>query len=134
MLKPATNFKIITVSRDALGSFMKITLPLIEGDFIIRWALDDFSYLQIKQLVSTKYFDSLAKGYRYELVSYYSSHLENLGAEMIHKGYIRCILPDRGKNIPFLCSPQFAGNMEWLTHVAKSRHEIEHLDWKNFLS
>ncbi|MGP7816616.1 hypothetical protein ACTXGU_05655 [Niallia sp. 01092] len=132
MLKPATNFKIIKVSRDELGSFMKVTLPLIEGDFIIRWALDEFTYLQMKQIVSTKYFDSLAKGYQFELVPHYSHHLEKADDETIYKCSIRCVLPDRGKNIPFVCSPQFAGNMKWLTHVVKSRHEIEHLDWENF--
>ncbi|WP_141432193.1 hypothetical protein [Bacillus sp. 03113] len=132
MLKPSTNFKIINVSRDSLGRFMKLQLPLVEGEFMIRWALDEFTYLQIKQIFSTKYFDSLAKGYRYELVSFYSHHLEKTDNKTIYKGSIRCILPDRSMNIPFVCSPQFAGNMEWLTHVAKNLQDIEHLKWENF--
>lgn len=46
------NFRIMEVSKDAKGRYMKLEIQLPDGLSIIRWDLDQFTYTRIKELVS----------------------------------------------------------------------------------
>ena len=108
---------------------MKLEIQLPDGPSIIRWILDQFTYMQIKEVVSKKHFDSLAIDYRFELVPYTTSYQEK--PENIHtfKGIIRCLQGDRSMRIEFICSERFAGNMAWMKNVVRHTDDIKHLIW-----
>ena len=120
------NFKILAISKDEMGKSMKLEIELPDGTITIRWALDNFTYRRIKEITSRNYFDSLSTAYRFELVSYYISCYDSS-----YRGYIRCIQADRAKRIEFICSENFAGNMEWFRKEIQSIADIQHLAWEN---
>ena len=122
------NFKIIEVSKDAKGRYVKLEIQLLEGLSIIRWELDQFTFLQIKEVVSKKHFDSLATDYSYELVPYTKGYQENNIPTF--NGIIRCIQGNRMLRIEFVCSKRFAGNMVWFTNEVQNIDDIKHLLWR----
>ncbi len=70
------NFRIVEVFKDKVGRYIKLDVQLPDGDCIIRWDLDEFTYKQIKEVVSKKHFDSLAIHYLYEIVPYVFTYQE----------------------------------------------------------
>jgi hypothetical protein len=46
------NLRIIKVSNDKNGHFMKLEITLSDGIAIIRWGLDDFTFKKIKEIVA----------------------------------------------------------------------------------
>ena len=122
------NFRIIEVSKDVKGRYVKLEIQLPEGLSIIRWELDQFTFLQIKEVVSKKHFDSLATDYSYELVPYTKGYQENNIPTF--NGIIRCIQGKRMIRIEFVCSKRFAGNMVWFTNEVQNIDDIKHLLWR----
>lgn len=55
------NLRIIKVSNDRNGHFLKLEIILSDGIAIIRWGLDKITSKRIKEIVSINYFDSLEK-------------------------------------------------------------------------
>ncbi|MCA1030921.1 hypothetical protein LCL95_07810 [Bacillus timonensis] len=127
------NFRIVELSKDKFGRYIKLNVQFPEGDCIIRWDLDEFTYKQIKEVVSKKHFDSLAIHYLYEIVPYVSTYQENPMSTPYYRGVIRCIQGNRAAKIEFPCSKRFAGNMEWFRKEVKKVEDIKHLVWENFL-
>jgi len=123
-----SNFRIMEVSKDAKGRFMKLEIQLPDELCIIRWELDQFSYLQIKEVVSKKHFDSLATDYNYELVPNTNGYQEN--SIPTFNGIIRCIQGNRTMRIEFVCSKRFAGNMAWFRNEVQQIDDIKHLIWR----
>lgn len=121
------NFKILKVSKDIQGPFIKMKVTLIDGSSIIRIGLDELTYEKIKEIVSKNYFDSLAKSYRFELLPYYATYREIESSLPVYMGSIRCIQENKAKNIQFNCSERFAGNLEWFKHAVYSTEDIRHL-------
>lgn len=121
------NFKILTVSKDIQGPYMKMKVTLSDGTSTIRFGLDEPTYENIKEIVSKNYFDSLAKGYRFELLPYYATYQEIDNSKPVFMGSIRCIQDQRAKNIQFPCTERFAGNLEWFKHAVYSTEDIKHL-------
>jgi hypothetical protein len=134
MLINLSNFRIVEVSKDKVGLYIKLDVQLPDGDCIIRWELDDFTYKQIKEVVSRKHFDSLAINYLFEIVPYVSTYQEKPKSQPYYKGVIRCIQGNRAARIEFPCSERFAGNMEWFRKEVKKVEDIKHLGWENFLN
>ncbi|MGD6855922.1 hypothetical protein ACQCVO_12670 [Bacillus infantis] len=128
------NFQILDVSKDHIGRYLKLKVELPDGDSVIRWGLDEFTYRQIKEVVSKKYFDSLAIGYQYEMVSCVGTYKESLKESPGYRGTIRCIQGNRAARIEFPCSSKFAGNMEWFRKEVSGVEDIEHLLWEKYLS
>lgn len=128
------NFRIVEVSKDKVGLYIKLDVQLPDGDCIIRWDLDDFTYKQIKEVVSRKHFDSLAINYLYEIVPYVSTYQEKTKSQPYYRGVIRCIQGNRAARIEYPCSERFAGNMEWFRKEVKKVEDIKHLVWENFLN
>ncbi|MEO2076581.1 MAG: hypothetical protein ABGX20_14525 [Bacillus sp. (in: firmicutes)] len=126
------NFRIVEVSKDKVGRYIKLDVQLPDGDRIIRWDLDEFTYKQIKEVVSKKHFDSLAIHYLYEIVPYVSTYQEKPKSQPYFRGVIRCIQGNRAARIEFPCSERFAGNMEWFRKEVKKVEDIKHLIWENF--
>jgi hypothetical protein len=87
----------------------------------------------MKEIVSKKFFDSLATGYHYELAPYAWTSKENPKEPPGYKGAIRCIQGNRTARIEFPCSSKFAGNMEWFKKEVNRVEDIEHLLWKKYL-
>lgn len=124
------NFRIIEVSKDEKGRYMKLEIQLPDEQSIIRWDLDQFTYTRIKKLVSKKHFDSLATDYSYELLSYASSHQEKANSIPTFVGIIRCIQGNRSIRIEFTCSERFAGNMAWFRNEIQNKEDLKHLIWQ----
>jgi hypothetical protein len=125
------NFQIIEVSKDQAGRYIKLNIELPDGDCIIRWDLDEFTYEKIKEVVSKKHFDTLAIDYLYEIVPYVSIYQEKSKSQPFYRGAIRCIQGSRAARIEFSCSVRFAGNMEWFRNEVRKVEDIEHLFWSN---
>jgi hypothetical protein len=127
------NFQILDVSKDQIGRYLKLKVQLPDGDSIIRWGLDELTYRQIKEVVSKKYFDSLAIDYQYEMLPYAWTYKESLKEPPGYKGAIRCIQGNRAARVEFTCSSKFAGNMEWFKNEVNRVEDIEHLLWEKYL-
>jgi hypothetical protein len=124
------NFRIMEISKDAKGRYMKLEIQLPDGQSIIRWELDQFTYTQIKRMVSKKHFDSLATDYRYELVPYTNGYQELPKSTPTFNGIIRCIQGNRSIRLEFICSQRFAGNMAWFRNEVQNIDGIKHLKWR----
>ena len=124
------NFRIMEVSKDAKGTYIKLEIQLPAGLSIIRWDLDQFTYTRIKELVSKKHFDSLATDYTYELLSNASSYQERAKSIPTFVGMIRCLQGNRSIRIEFTCSERFAGNMAWFQNEIQNKDDIKHLIWQ----
>lgn len=124
------NFRIIEVSKDEKGRYMKLEIQLPDELSIIRWDLDQFTYKRIKELVSKKHFDSLATDYTYELVSNASSKQEKANSIPTFVGIIRCLQGNRSIRIEFTCSERFAGNMAWFRNEIQNKDDLKHLIWQ----
>ena len=124
------NFRIMEVSKDEKGRYMKLEIQLPDGLSIIRWDLDQFTYIRIKELVSKKHFDSLATDYTYELLSYAGSHQEKRKSIPTFVGIIRCLQGNRAIRIEFTCSERFAGNMAWFRNEIQNKDDLKHLIWQ----
>jgi hypothetical protein len=124
------NFRLIEVSKDEKGRYMKLEIQLPDGLSIIRWDLDPFTYARIKELVSKKHFDSLATDYTYELVSNASSYQERPKSIPTFLGIIRCLQGNRSIRIEFTCSERFAGNMAWFRNEIQNKDDLKHLIWQ----
>jgi hypothetical protein len=127
-----SNFRVVEVSKDKIGRYLKLEVQLPDGDCLIRWDLDEVTYKQIKEVVSKKHFDSLAKDYRYEIAPYIAYHQEIPKSQRYNRGVIRCIQGNRVIKIEFPCSERFAGNMEWFRKEVTKVEDIKHLFWENF--
>jgi hypothetical protein len=127
------NLQIDEVSMDKIGRYLKLNVQLPDGDCIIRWDIDVFTYKQVKEVVYKKYFDSLAIDYRYEIVPYISTYQERPKSQPYYRGVIRCIQGNRVARVEFPCSERFAGNMEWFRKEVKKAEDIKHLLWGKFL-
>jgi hypothetical protein len=127
-----SNFRIIEVSKDKAGRYIKLDIRLPDGDCIVRWDLDEFTYKQIKEIVSKKYFDSLAIDYLYELVPYSLTYQEKPNSHPYYRGVIRCVQGDRAARIEFPCSERFAGNMVWFRQEVNKVEDLKYLIWENF--
>ncbi|WP_413306295.1 hypothetical protein AA0X95_05485 [Bacillus sp. 1P10SD] len=125
--------RIVEVSKDKIGSYIKLDVQLPDGDCIIRWDLDELTYKNIKEVVSKKHFDSLAIDNRYEIRPYISTYQERPNSQPYFKGVISCIQGNRVARVEFPCSERFAGNMEWFRKEVKKVEDIKHLFWENFL-
>lgn len=123
------NLKIIKVSKDRNGHFMKLEITLSDGIAIIRWGLDEFTSKRIKEIVSRNYFDSLEKEYHYELLPYVGTCVEKPKGERKFIGHVRCVQRRQAARIEFECSEKFAGNMEWLKKEVRTLNDIKHLFW-----
>lgn len=110
---------------------MLVKLP--DGLLTIRWDLDHFTYKQIKEVVTKKYFDSLANDYSYNMRPYISSYQDRAYSTPVFYGAVRCIQGKRAKNVEFKCSELFAGNMEWFRNNVHYLKDIDHLKWGNFV-
>ncbi|MGD6842520.1 hypothetical protein ACQCVH_08335 [Bacillus infantis] len=126
------NFQILDVSKDQIGRYLKLKVELPDGDSVIRWGLDEFTYRQMKEIVSKKYFDSLAIGYHYELAPYVGTYKKNPKEPPGYRGAIRCIQGNRAARIEFPCSSKFAGNMEWFRKEVSGVSDLQHLSWENY--
>ncbi|MGM0835144.1 MAG: hypothetical protein ACQEV7_03240 [Bacillota bacterium] len=126
------NLRIIKVSNDRNGNFMKLAITLSDGFAIIRWSLDDFTFKRIKEIVFMNYFDKLEKEYHFELVPIVETCVENPKGERKFIGNVRCVQRRQAARIEFECSEKFAGNMEWLKREVRSLKDIKHLFWENF--
>lgn len=124
------NFRIIEVSKDEKGRYMKLEIQLPDELSIIRWDLDQFTYTRIKELVSKKHFDSLATDYAYELLSYASSKQEKANSIPTFVGIIRCLQGNQSIRIEFTCSERFAGNMAWFRNEIQNKDDLKHLIWQ----
>ena len=121
-------FGIIDIAKDELGRYARLEVKLVDGISEIRCELDSITYRYLKAAVSKKYFDSLATGYRYELILYYQQN-DNGDAGTPYKGLIRCLQGDRSIKVEFPCSERFAGNLEWFGKEVKTTKDIEHIKW-----
>jgi hypothetical protein len=126
------NLRIIKVSNDKNGHFMKLEITLSDGIAIIRWGLDDFTFKKIKEIVAVNYFDSLEKKYHYELLPIVGTCMEKPQGERKFIGNLRCVQRRQAARIEFECSEKFAGNMELLRNEVRSFKDIKHLLWGNF--
>lgn len=124
------NFRIMEVLKDAKGRYMKLEIQLPDGLSIIRWDLDQFTYIRIKELVSKKHFDPIATDYTYELVSNTSSYQERPKSIPMYVGIIRCLQGNRSIRIEFTCSERFAGNMAWFKNEIQNKDDLKHLIWQ----
>ncbi len=127
-----SNFLIEKVSKDDLGKFLKLHIQLPDGHCVIRWGLDEFTYLQMNKIVSNKYFDPLAVDYKYELVPYVSTYHDRKNNSTYFKGVIRCIQGRRIARVEFICSDQFAANMEWFKKEVRNAEDVRHVLWDHF--
>jgi hypothetical protein len=125
-------FRIVEVSKDKVGSYIKLDVQLPDGDCIIRWDLDEMTYKNIQEVVSKKHFDSLAIDNRYEILPYVSTYQERPNSQPYFNRVIRCIQGNRVAKVEFPCSERFAGNMEWFRKEVKKLEDIKHLFWENF--
>lgn len=126
------NLRILDISKDRLGRYLKLKIELSDGDIVIRWGLDDYTYQKIKKVVSTRYFDSLATDYRYELAPYYGCVKKTQQSSTTYECRVRCIQGERATSISVSCSGKFAGNMEWFNKEVSKKADIQHLEWNNF--
>ena len=124
------NFRIIEVSKDEKGRYMKLEIQLPDGLSIIRWDLDQFTYMRIKELVSKKHFDLLATDYTYELLSNARSYQEKANCIPRFVGIIRYLQGNRSIRIEFTCSERFAGNMAWFQNEIQNKDDLKHLIWQ----
>ncbi|WP_186580281.1 hypothetical protein [Aquibacillus kalidii] len=125
-------FRILDVSKDKIGRYLKVEIELGDGSGIIRWGLDQYTYSKLKEAVSTRYFDSLAADYRYELAPYYSSVKKTPNSSTTYLCHVRCVQGKRATSISVSCSEKFAGNMEWFQNEVSTIADIKHLEWHNF--
>lgn len=123
------NYKILRVSKDMLGHYLKVRIELLDEPIQIRWDVDELTYDEIRSITRRNYFDSLAKDFHFELLPYSSSYKDELN-NTAYEGMIRCVQGDRAKRIEFICSEQFAGNLEWLRHPERNVKDLELVRWK----
>ncbi len=71
--------------------YIKRLVTRSDGSFIMRWDLDRFTYKQVKEIVTRKYFDSLADDYRYEMRPYISGYQDSSNSTPVYCGALRCI-------------------------------------------
>jgi len=125
---------ILKVSRDEIGRYVKFKANLSDGTLEFRCELDAQTYKHLRKAVDTKYFDSLATEYHYDLILTYQRNemVDSDSTGLPFKGVIRCTQGDRAIQMEFPCSERFAGNMEWFRKEVKSIEDIQHLAWANF--
>lgn len=123
------NFKILQVSRDLKGAYIIIIVELPDGSIQIRWDVDEFTYEEIKGITARNYFDSLAKGYYFELLPYINTYSDQV-RKVAFESHIRCVQGDRAKRIDFMCSERFAGNLEWIRQEVREVEDLKHVEWK----
>ncbi|MCA1319577.1 hypothetical protein LC085_06590 [Bacillus tianshenii] len=111
---------------------MKLELSLSDGNATIRWGLNHLDFKKIRDIVSKNYFDSLEKEYHYELLPYVGTKIEYPKGPQTFIGNVRCIQGIKAARIEFICSEQFAGNMEWLKLEVRCTEHVKHLLWENF--
>jgi hypothetical protein len=126
------NLKILKVSKDNAGKFLKLEVNLPDGAAIIRWGLDDLDFKRIRDIVSKNYFDSLQTEYHYELLPSVGISLDKPKGNQKFIGSVRCVQGDKAARIEFECSERFAGNMEWFRSDVGCLGDIKHLGWENF--
>ncbi|MFS0862216.1 hypothetical protein [Fredinandcohnia sp. 179-A 10B2 NHS] len=127
------SFKILDVAKDDVGPYLKLEIELTDGTTaVIRWGLNSEDYKQIRSIVTKKHFDSLATGYSYELLPYYSSVQERTGSTPTFYGSVRCIQETRVMKVDFVCSERFAGNLEWFRSHVSCLADVQHIIWEDF--
>ncbi|MDW0114846.1 hypothetical protein QT711_16745 [Sporosarcina saromensis] len=122
------NYKILLVSKDQLGHYLKVRIELQDGPIDIRWDVDELTYGEIRSITRNNYFDSLAKDYYFELLPFASAYKDELN-KPTYEGTIRCVQGDRAKRIDFICSEQFAGNLEWLRQQERTVNDLAIVRW-----
>ena len=125
---------ILKVSRDEIGRYVKWKANLSDGTLEFRCELDAPTYKHLRKAVDTKYFDSLATEYQYDLILTYqfNEKVDLKLSDLPYNGVIRCTKSDRAIQVEFPCSERFAGNMEWFRKEVESIEDIQHLAWANF--
>ncbi|MGG3466838.1 hypothetical protein ABES02_04770 [Neobacillus pocheonensis] len=121
------NYEILSVSKGIHNPFVKMKVTLSDGSAVIRFGLDEDTYENMKEIVSKNYFDSLAKGYRFELLPNYATYQELENNQPVYMGSIKCIQGKWAKNLQFPCTARFAGNLEWFKQAVYSIEDIKHL-------
>lgn len=125
---------ILKVARDEIGRYVKLNATLSDGTLEFRCELDAQTYKHLRKAVDTKYFDSLATEYHYDLIliSQRNEVVNSDSTDLPYKGVIRCTQGGRAIQMEFPCSERFAGDMEWFRKEVESIDDIQHLAWANF--
>jgi len=98
--------KILEISNDKIGRYVKLRATLADGTLDFRCELDALTYKYLRESVSKKYFDSLASGYQYDLILISQHTHENL--DLPFKGLIRCTQGNRAIQVEFPCTERFS--------------------------
>jgi hypothetical protein len=106
-------FEVLQIAEDDIGAYAKLKAIYYDGEIVIRWGLDPFTYGNLKRAVSNRYFETMPGiVYEYKLITSYSHNRKK-----DYVGYLECILGKQTKQIEFNCSELFAGNIEWMRKV-----------------
>jgi hypothetical protein len=122
---------ILEVSFDTIGKYIKINGHFEDGEIILRWGIDQLTFRNLRSSIEKKYFDDMVGvKYTFRLLKGYSFKIDEIGKK-IYVARLECFCDHKNKEIEFVCTELFAGNMEWFKNIKKIE-EIRHMDWNNF--
>ncbi|WAH36961.1 polysaccharide deacetylase family protein [Alicyclobacillus dauci] len=107
--------EVLSVEEDHYGPFAKINVQLVDGEMVIRWGLDRYTYKHLRKVVYSGFGEfGPSANYRCMLLlnGGGSSHLPNRFVSSL-----MCQLGTQWIRIEFLCSALFLSNLEWLRNV-----------------
>jgi peptidoglycan/xylan/chitin deacetylase (PgdA/CDA1 family) len=120
--------EILRVHEDDLGPYAKLRVTLADGEVIIRWGLDKYTYRHLQHLMFTQVLSvSTAPEYRCLLVLE-DSALQPSAAT----GWVEFQFRGRRTRHSYLCSKEYLGNLRWLAGV-QSAEELDGLRWERVL-
>lgn len=122
--------EVLSVQEDALGPYAKIKATMVDGEIVIRWGLDPFTFAHLSKLIITQSTSwSNETGYKCLLAL---DEMQNPTGQ----GTVCSLLIQLGVDmvrLSFTCSELFQSNLAWLRGL-HSVDDLRDLDWNHWIS
>ena len=128
---PVLELDIVDVNDDLCGPYVRIQAKLGDEGLEILFGLDKFTYVNLKKIFHSRYFDNLpGLKYKYRLIvgGNYETYREDINEQQTYFAKVECVLGNKRKYIKFACSELYISNIIWF-NTFRSIAELQHLDW-----
>lgn len=124
------SLEVLRVQEDDIGAYAKIKVTTMDGEAVIRWGLDDYTFHHLKGLVFTQGLDFQdGNSVHYRCLLSTEGVFDNTYP---NTGWLECYLGTHQTRLSFPCSDLYTSNLQWLLQV-ESLDDLEGLRWNKWL-